>query len=75
MTDAINITVSEHKPAEVPPGMLYKFKIVSHDELGNVVQPVFFVKTSQPDISVAEQHYSVYVRQSYQALWTTSFQR
>ena len=45
MRDAINIIASEHDPAEVPPGMLHKFKVVSHDELSNTIEPVFIVQT------------------------------
>ena len=68
MTDAINIIVNEHKPAEVPPGMLYKFKIISHDELGNVVEPVFFVQTTRPDVSVADNT-TVYTYDNYIRLY------
>ena len=68
MTDAINITVNEHTPAELPPGMLYKFKIVSHDELGNEVEPVFFVQTSRPDISVVDNT-TIYTYDNYIKLY------
>ena len=54
MTDAINITVHGHDPVEIPPGRLFKFNITSRDELGNIVEPIFFVKTSHPNISVVD---------------------
>ena len=54
MTDAINISVTEIKPPQVPPGMLYNFSVVLHDELGNVVQPLYFVQTSKPNILIAD---------------------
>ena len=51
MTDPINITINEPTPVRLPPGRLYPFKITSLDELGNEVNPVFFVHTMNSSIS------------------------
>ena len=60
MTDAINITVNEHNPVEIPPGRLYQFNIISRDELGNIVEPVFLVQTSHPNVLVDSTTVYVY---------------
>ena len=54
ITDAINITINEPTPVQIPPGRLYKFNITSLDELGNEVNPVFFVQTLDPHVSVVD---------------------
>ena len=51
MTDAVNITVNEPTPVQLPPGRLYKLNITSLDELHHEVKPVFFVQTLNPKIS------------------------
>ena len=69
MTDAINITVNEHStPVEVPPGRLYKFNIISYDELGNIVEPIFFVQTSRPNVSAVDST-TVYIYDNHIRLY------
>ena len=54
MTDAIRINVNEKDPVEIPPGRLYHLNITSLDEMGNEVNPVFFVETMYPNISTVD---------------------
>ncbi|XP_065889783.1 uncharacterized protein [Dysidea avara] len=56
MTDAINIKISINKtnPVQIPPGKLYQLNITSRDEVGNQVNPVFFVQTLNPNVSVVD---------------------
>ena len=51
MTDPISIKMNEPTPVELPPGKLYPFNITSLDELGNEVNPVFFVHTVNSSVS------------------------
>ena len=68
MTDAINITVNEPTPVEIPPGRLYKFNITSRDELGNIVEPIFFVQTSRPNVSAVDST-TVYIYDNHIRLY------
>jgi len=54
MTDAISIVVNDPTPVEIPPGRLYKLNITSLDELGNEVNPLFFVQTLYPNVSTVD---------------------
>ena len=53
MTVAIKISFNETNP-QIPPGKLYQLKITSQDEFGNKVNPVFFVQTLNPNISLVD---------------------
>ena len=56
ITDAIYIifSVNERTPVRIPPGKLYQLNITSLDEVGNKVNPVFFVQTLNPDVSLVD---------------------
>ena len=68
MTDAISINVNERNPVEIPPGRLYHLNITSHDEMGNEVNPVFFVETMYPNISSVDST-TIYISDNHIRLY------
>ena len=48
MTDAVRVTINEPTSIELPPDRLYKFNIITLDELGNLAKPAFSVQTLKP---------------------------